>query len=276
MAEELHRAKEAAEAANRAKSTFLANMSHELFTPLNGILGYAQLLSKSSGFPEQYKKAIQIIGQSGEHLLLMVNDLLDLTKIEAQKLVLQPREFFLPHLLKKLVAIHELLAEEKQLTFDYQPGSTVPSIVYGDERRLRQILRNLLSNAIKFTKQGGVTFRVSSENALESALVCFEVIDTGVGIAPERLETIFEAFHYVDDQHLYSYGPGIGLSLCQRLARLMDGKLYVESTVGKGSTFRLEIALALTASSVKRDAPEDWELSLAQDELAAPSEESRE
>lgn len=276
MAEELHRAKEAAEAANRAKSTFLANMSHELFTPLNGILGYAQLLSRSSGFPEQYKKAIQIIGQSGEHLFLMVNDLLDLTKIEAQKLVLQPREFFLPHLLQKLVAIHELLAEEKQLTFDYLPGPTVPAIVYGDERRLRQILRNLLSNAIKFTKQGGVIFRVSSENGVESALVRFEVADTGVGIAPERLETIFEAFHYVDDHHLYSYGPGIGLSLCQRLARLMDGKLYVESTVNKGSTFRLEIALALAASAVKPDTPGDQGRFSAQDGLVASLEENPE
>jgi signal transduction histidine kinase len=106
-----------------------------------------------------------------------------------------------------------------------------PTIVYGDERRLRQILRNLLSNAIKFyTKQGGVTFAVSGENRFQSVLLRFEVVDTGVGISLDRLETIFEAFNYVDDQHLYSYGPGIGLSLSQRLAHLMGGRLYVEST----------------------------------------------
>lgn len=277
IAEELHRAKEAAEAANRAKSTFLANMSHELRTPLNGILGYAQLLDKSATFPDQYRKAIDIIRQSGEHLLLMINDILDLTKIEAQKLVLQPREFFLPNLLKKLVAIHELLAEEKQLTFEYHLAPTVPTILYGDERRLRQILRNLLSNAIKFTKQGGVTFRVSSESELQSALLRFEVIDTGVGIPPERLETVFEAFNYVDDQHLYSYGPGIGLSLSQRLARLMGGRLYVESTVKKGSTFRLEIALPLAAPTANKETLKGQEtfqiLPSSQDKLVLPSEE---
>ena len=254
IAEELRQAKDAAEAANRAKSTFLSNMSHELRTPLNAILGYTQLLSRNSTFPEQHRNAINIIGQSGEHLLLMVNDILDLTRIEAQKLVLQPKDFFLPHLLKKLVDVHELLAKEKQLTFEYHLAPTVPTILYGDERRLRQILRNLLSNAIKFTDQGGVTFRVSSKNELQSALFRFEVIDTGIGIPPERLETIFEAFHYVDDQHLYSYGPGIGLSLSQRLARLMGGKLDVESTVKKGSTFRLEITLPFTGSSAKTHA----------------------
>ncbi len=243
IAAELQVAKDAAEEASRAKSAFLANMSHELRTPLNAVLGYAQILLQSAELKGQHTQAVQIIQQNGEHLLLMINDILDLIRIEAQKIMLEPTEFHLPSMLKKLVSIHQLYAREKHLTFDYQPEPNLPLLVSGDERRLRQVLRNLLSNAIKFTNQGGVTFLVTCRIADQSATIRFEIHDTGVGIPPEHVEQIFEAFHIVDTQRLYSEGIGIGLSLSQRLLQLMGSALSVESVVNQGSVFRFDVTL---------------------------------
>jgi len=243
IAAELRIAKDAAEEASRAKTAFLANMSHELRTPLNAILGYAQILQQTPGFPTQQARSVQVILQNGEHLLLMINDILDLIKIEAQKIMLEPIEFHLTNMLKKLVTIHEFYAQEKHLSFNYRPDSHLPVMVFGDERRIRQVLRNLLSNAIKFTPRGEITFLVTCKIEPQGAAICFQIADTGPGIAPEHVEKIFEAFHIVDNQRLYSEGIGIGLSLSQRLLQLMNSSLRVESIVNQGSTFSFELIL---------------------------------
>ncbi len=268
IAAELRIAKDAAEDSSRAKSAFLGNMSHELRTPLNAVLGYAQILLQSSELKGQHVQAAQIILQNGEHLLLMINDILDLIRIEAQKIVLEPTEFHLPNMLKKLIDIHRLHAKEKGLAFDYQPAPNLPDIVFGDERRLRQVLRNLLSNAIKFTNQGGVTCRVACQCASQSAIIGFEIRDTGMGIKPDHLEKIFEAFHVADHQRLYSDGAGVGLSLSRRLLQLMGGALTVESVVDRGSVFRFELTLPVMEPSAYKILSKEDEPSPVQEQEA--------
>ncbi len=246
----LQKARDEAEAANVAKSTFLANMSHELRTPLNAILGFTQLLERDSRFPPDLRHNLNVIGQSGEHLLALINDILDLSKIEAGQTQLQEQPFDLDILIRDLHSMFQLRANEKGLQLAIDPALDMPTMVRGDERKLRQVLLNLLSNAIKFTDQGGVTLRVSSKNIPpeqetvaeqthppDTRLLYFEVEDTGIGIAPESLESIFDAFAQVPEKTRIQEGTGLGLPISQHFVRIMGGELQVLSQPGQGSRF---------------------------------------
>lgn len=244
---ELARAKEAAEMASRAKSEFLASVSHELRTPLNGILGYAQILARDGYLSPLQGNAVRIIHQSGEHLLTLITDILDLSKIEARKLELYPSDFRLADFLEGIVGMFYIRAQQKQgVTFTYEQLTPLPPMIQADEKRLRQILINLLSNAIKFTDQGAVTFRVSVGNgprttAYGRSILRFEVADTGTGMTPEQLERIFLPFEQVGETRRRAEGTGLGLAITKRLVEAMLGTLEVESESGRGSIFRLEL-----------------------------------
>jgi PAS domain S-box-containing protein len=318
----LEQARLEAEAANRAKSEFLANMSHELRTPLHGILGYAQILQRESNLTPNQQHGLEIIERSGEHLLTLLNDILDLSKIEAQKMEISLSDFQFPRFLDSIIEIVRIRAEQKNISFSYQRLSQLPCCVRGDERRLRQVLINLLGNAIKFTDKGGVTFKVgyvgcqellaqrdeaqveqglqgssrlqveSWENNLQHSnlplrgtlpfgnpfgereqhsnlplhgtlpfgnpfgereqhstqkqpaqKMRFVVEDTGIGMSAEQLTEIFLPFHQSGETHLWVEGTGLGLTISQRLVQLMGGSLNVESTLGQGSVFWLDLDL---------------------------------
>ncbi|KAB8317044.1 response regulator [Tolypothrix campylonemoides VB511288] len=224
---------------DRAKSQFLANMSHELRTPLNGILGYAQILKKGKTITDQQKSGLSIIHQCGEHLLNLINDVLDISKIEARKMELYPKNFHFPEFLEAIAEICRIRAEQKGIELIYETLTPIPKAVRADEKRLRQVLINLLGNAVKFTEQGYITFKLG----YHQEKFRFQVEDTGIGIAKEKLEEIFLPFQQVGEKIRETEGTGLGLTISRELAELMGGELKVESTLGKGSVFWLDLDL---------------------------------
>ncbi|MEH2127369.1 ATP-binding protein [Nostoc sp.] len=243
---ELRLAEEVAQNSSQAKSEFLANMSHELRTPLNGILGYTQILQRTESLSEKGRKGVSIIYQCGSHLLTLINDVLDLSKIEARKLELYPVDFYLPAFIDSVTEISRIRAEQKVIAFHVQLDSDLPIGIHTDEKRLRQVLINLLSNAIKFTNEGSVTFKVKvieqqlNTNGKTNYKIRFEVIDTGAGIIPEQAQKIFQPFEQVGNQKRQSEGTGLGLAISQNIVLLMGGQIQVQSEFGKGSTFWFE------------------------------------
>ncbi|PYN42904.1 MAG: hypothetical protein DMD95_15425 [Candidatus Rokuibacteriota bacterium] len=248
--EELRLAKEAAETASGAKSSFLATMSHELRTPLNAVLGYAQVLGRDPDLKAEQRKALGIIEGSGEHLLSLINEILDLAKIEAGTIEIRPALFDLPRLLQGLADLMRARAKEKGLAFTGEWPPDLPVAVHADEKRLRQVLMNLLDNAIKYTAEGGIALKIGPhQNRLR-----FLVEDTGIGIRPEQLPKIFESFHQVRDPSTFAEGTGLGLAISKTLVSLMGGTLEVASTPGEGSRFWFD--LLLPAVPLVRESPE--------------------
>ncbi|WP_433931712.1 ATP-binding protein [Sorangium cellulosum] len=256
--DEARRAKAEAEAASRAKSAFLANMSHELRTPLNSVLGFAQLMERDRSLGDRHRENLAVICKSGEHLLGLVNDILEMAKIEAGRMTLAEVDFDLHEMLSGLSEMFAVEAQKRGLTLSVEREQDVPQRVHGDEGKLRQVLINLLGNALKFTPRGSVTLRVWARRATGvreggahdgaaagRARLSFEVTDTGRGMAEDELAELFEAFAQTASGRRSREGTGLGLHISRRIVRMMGGDIHVESQPGRGTTLRFDVRLTL-------------------------------
>jgi signal transduction histidine kinase/ActR/RegA family two-component response regulator len=251
--------KQANELASQTKTEFFANMSHELRTPLNGILGYAQILRRAQNLDENQLRGINAIYQSGNHLLMLINDILDLSRMEAHKLAINPETVHLSSFIEGITGILRLRAEQKNISFSYEAIGDLPVGINVDDKRLRQILIHLLNNAVKFTDTGEVIFRIVrirdkndsvkkenipfDKNNSEFVSLRFEIEDTGVGMTPKQLKKIFLPFEQVGEAIRQAEGTGLGLAISRQLVELMGGEIFVESEENKGSFFCFEITL---------------------------------
>ena len=244
-------AKDNAEAASRAKSVFLSNMSHELRTPLNAILGFSQLMERDGRVPEDVRANLRTINQSGRHLLTLINDILEISRIEAGRLTVTPGTINLPGMLGSLVEAMSLNARDKGLDLRLELPGDLPSHIDSDAAKLRQILLNLLSNAIKYTRAGEIVVSAHSQPLAEGRIgLEVAVRDTGIGIAAADLERIFSAFYQTDAGIRQGEGTGLGLAISREYARLLGGELGAESTPGQGSVFRLRVSVDLADAPV--------------------------
>ncbi|RPJ78807.1 MAG: response regulator, partial [Deltaproteobacteria bacterium] len=253
VSEELRQAKEKAERANRAKSTFLANMSHELRTPLNAILGFTRMMMKTPDLNPEQTQNLDIISNSGENLLRLINNILDISKIEAGHIVIEDTDINLPLLLDEIQSLLSIRIVEKGLDFDMILSPDLPQDITVDSGKLRQILTNLVANAVKFTEKGGILLKVMV-NRWETpnrAWLYFEVVDSGIGIRKEDQTIIFSPFEQINGQPVSETGTGLGLAICKQYTELMNGRIGVISEPGKGSAFHVEIPVNISAGSAK-------------------------
>ncbi|MCK9203397.1 MAG: response regulator [Bacteroidales bacterium] len=257
--EELDRAKRVAEEATIAKSSFLANMSHEIRTPLNGIIGMTDLILMDQDIPEQYYEHLTDIKQSSESLLEIINEILDISKIEADKLEIDNVGLSLRDILEKVIHLLSVKTFQKKLEFLCLHDAEMPDKMIGDPTRIRQVLINLVGNAIKFTNKGTISLSVDFKGMNEGqAMVGFVVKDTGIGIAANKMEFLFESYHQATISTTRTYGgTGLGLTISKRLVELMDGEIGVQSHLGEGSTFSFTLPMKLI-----RDPEPDWKLEL--------------
>ncbi|WP_246564390.1 CHASE2 domain-containing protein [Leptothoe spongobia] len=253
---ELNQAKEVSEAASRAKSNFLAHMSHELKTPLNAILGFSQLVAKDTNISEMSQKRVQMISQSGEHLLELINDILSMAKLESNKQILHQAPFALDDLITTIESLFRLRIEQKGLQFLIKIAPTIPNELMGDASKLRQVLINLLGNALKFTQTGHIALHVAYTAHQQDVLsLQFEIKDTGEGISESELHKLFIPFEQTKSGENSKIGTGLGLPISQQLAQLMGGDIQVISQRGQGSTFTFtaQVLISLSPQSGKTE-----------------------
>lgn len=255
QADQLAQAREAAEVANRAKSRFLTTMSHEIRTPLNAILGYAQILRRDKETPPAHRGAVETIEHSGNHLLRVINEVLDISRIEAGTLELQSAEFDVQDVAQNLDAMFGLRCRQRGLVWHVDTPAAKLLPVHGDEPKLTQVLINLLGNAVKFTEEGHVGLKITS---LPDDRYCFEVSDTGLGLSSDEMAVIFEPFHQVERGGGPLEGTGLGLSIARRLVELMDGRLELESAPGAGSRFFFTVRLPPSESERPNVSARQW------------------
>jgi CheY-like chemotaxis protein len=261
--QEAETARAKAEAANRTKSLFLSNMSHELRTPLNVILGFTQLMMRSSSVNSQLQGYLDTIIRSGEHLLTLINDVLSMSQIEAGRITLKANDFHLAAFLDWLKQIFQFKAESKGIQLIFELAPNLPQSIHTDESKLRQVLVNLLSNALKFTTNGSIILRVSVVKNQEvttdddgKLTLNFEVADTGMGISPQELTNLFQPFIQTETGRNSQEGTGLGLAISRSFVRLMGGEMTVESQVGVGTTFKFNIqTYAVITEQIEQTAP---------------------